>query len=206
MQDEREPTGAVRRFRRRPVRDVDHGAACVRIPSGVVDWPARSGADRVRASGVHFRDGPGDGVRAIRADTLTRLHRRSDRRSRGKPDTRAVVIKPEPHPNPYPAARPGPALGADRREPQVPLDIGKQFSYDCPPGGLLYRVWGTGSYTSDSSICTAAVHRGLITVEGGGPVVIEIRPGQDSYRGTRRHGVTSRAWLQPWPRSFVFVE
>jgi hypothetical protein len=82
---------------------------------------------------------------------------------------------------------------------------GERYPYDCPPGGSLLPLWGTGVYTDDSSVCTAAVHRGLITLEVGGTVTIEIRRGRDSYRGTRRNGVTSQRWLEPWRGSFTFV-
>ena len=82
---------------------------------------------------------------------------------------------------------------------------GERYAYDCPSGGSLLPLWGTRVYTDDSSVCTAAVHRGLITLEDGGTVTIEIRRGRDSYRGTSRNGVISQAWLEPWPGSFVFV-
>ena len=57
--------------------------------------------------------------------------------------------------------------------------------------GPVGSVWGTGTYTDDSSICTAAVHAGVITPDDGGTVVIEIAPGQSSYQGSTAHGVTS---------------
>jgi LCCL domain len=83
--------------------------------------------------------------------------------------------------------------------------VGERYAFDCPPGGMLFPVFGTRLYTSDSSVCSAAVHWGLITVELGGLVVIEIRPGHEAYRGTRRHGVMSRDSGRR-PRSFRFVE
>jgi len=82
---------------------------------------------------------------------------------------------------------------------------GQRFSFRCPGGGALSsRLWGTDVYTDDSSICTAAVHAGLITVARGGTVAIEIRPGQGSYRGTSRNGVNSSDY-GAWRGSFVFV-
>lgn len=83
--------------------------------------------------------------------------------------------------------------------------IGERFVYLCPPGGRLSTpVWGTGLYTDDSSVCTAAVHAGVITPGQGGKVTIEIRPGARSYYGSRRNGVSSRSY-GAFVGSFVFV-
>ena len=69
--------------------------------------------------------------------------------------------------------------------------VGDSRTLDCSPGGPIASVWGTGVYTSDSSICTAAVLEGLITVADGGVVVVEVVDGEDSYRGSTANGVTS---------------
>jgi hypothetical protein len=53
---------------------------------------------------------------------------------------------------------------------------GQRFTYECPPGFQLRAVWGTDMYAEESSICTAAVHMGIIRREAGGTVTIEIRP------------------------------
>lgn len=82
---------------------------------------------------------------------------------------------------------------------------GQRFSYDCPANGTTAGLWGTDTYTDDSSVCTAAVHAGLITVEQGGPVTIEILPGQKSYRGSDRNGVTSDSYVH-WFGSYSFVQ
>ena len=82
---------------------------------------------------------------------------------------------------------------------------GQRVSYACPAGGTATSVWGTDIYTDDSSVCTAAVHVGLITPASGGTVVIEIRPGQASYQGSERNGITSRNWGS-WSGSFVVVD
>ena len=84
-------------------------------------------------------------------------------------------------------------------------NIGQRFTFYFPPGGTISsRVWGTDVYTYDCSIASAAVHAGLITTRNGGTVTIEIRPGQSSYTGSVRHGVTSSNW-GPYGGSFVFV-
>ncbi len=82
---------------------------------------------------------------------------------------------------------------------------GQRFQFVCPPNGTVSsRVWGTDVYTDDSSICTCAVHAGLINAAAGGAVTIEIRQGASSYQGSSRHGVTSQSY-NAWDGSFVFV-
>jgi len=73
----------------------------------------------------------------------------------------------------------------------VPFEVGKTHDFKCPAKGRESTIWGTDIYTADSSICTAAVHAGKITIESGGPVTIELRPGESSYRGTTRNGIKS---------------
>lgn len=68
---------------------------------------------------------------------------------------------------------------------------GTRVTVRCSANGTLGGVWGSGPYTDDSSVCSAAVHAGLITVAKGGTVVIEIAPGRESYQGSTAHGVTS---------------
>lgn len=50
------------------------------------------------------------------------------------------------------------------------LDVGSTFTLTCEPDGTPGEVWGTGPYADDSSLCTAAVHAGRITVQQGGTV------------------------------------
>jgi hypothetical protein len=80
---------------------------------------------------------------------------------------------------------------------------GRLVAFACPPDGELRTVWGTDVYTDDSSVCSAAVHAGLISVEDGGRVVVEIAPGEESYEGSERNGVTSTDY-GPWDGSFTF--
>ncbi len=87
----------------------------------------------------------------------------------------------------------------------VPGDAGTQSLFVCPAKGTLDQpVWGTDTYTDDSAVCVAAVHTGAITVDDGGFVTIEIRPGLDSYAGSTRNGVTSEDFGS-WDRSFAIV-
>lgn len=54
-------------------------------------------------------------------------------------------------------------------------------------------VWGSGTYTADSDLCRAALHAGAIGL-GGGVVNVTSAPGQSSYAGTTRNGVTTNSW------------
>jgi hypothetical protein len=71
---------------------------------------------------------------------------------------------------------------------------GKRIAYNCPAKGSIGTVWGSGPYTTDSSVCTAAVHGGWISLDDGGRVVIEIKAGQDQYDGSEQHGIVTTAY------------
>lgn len=81
-------------------------------------------------------------------------------------------------------------------------DVGQSYKFQCPENGSESAVWGSDIYTADSSICTAAVHAGIITLEKGGVVTIEFRPGRSVYGSTDRHGVKSNTYGE-YPHSFV---
>lgn len=80
---------------------------------------------------------------------------------------------------------------------------GTSFVHQCPPGGSFGSVWGSGPYTDDSSICTAAVHAGRIQQAAGGAVTVFIHPGRASYPGSAANGVTSSTFAS-YPGSFAF--
>ena len=80
---------------------------------------------------------------------------------------------------------------------------GQTLTLACAPGGTVHSVWGSDIYTSDSSICTAGVHSGLISLERGGTVTVELRPGRSIYGCSERNGVTTSAYGS-YQHSFVF--
>ena len=63
-------------------------------------------------------------------------------------------------------------------------------------------MWGKGPFTDDSSVCTAAVFAGRITLERGGVVRVRVAPGRPSYEGDTRNGVTTRTFAT-FPGSFL---
>ena len=86
---------------------------------------------------------------------------------------------------------------------QVKQDTGLVYKFECPKDGTPVAVWGSDIYTTDSSVCTAAVHAGKITLADGGEVTIEMRPGRSMYGGTTRNGITTSTYGQ-YPNSYVF--
>jgi hypothetical protein len=87
----------------------------------------------------------------------------------------------------------------------INLAHGAQAVVTCPAGCTSSQsVWGTGVYTDDSSICRAAIHAGLISVDRGGTVTVIARPGRSSYQGSTANGVTTSNYGS-WSRSFEFL-
>lgn len=92
--------------------------------------------------------------------------------------------------------------------------IGQRYTYLCPANVKLYDgVYGNdaGAYYTGSSICSAAIHAGVITQAQGGQITIEIKPAvSTSYTASgERNGVTPRSMVfndQKDNGSFVFIK
>lgn len=69
----------------------------------------------------------------------------------------------------------------------------KSFAVVCPVNCKMGSVWGSDVYTTDSAICVAAVHAGVIG-DNGGPVKVTLKPGKPKYNGSSRNGVTTNQW------------
>lgn len=82
-------------------------------------------------------------------------------------------------------------------------DPGTEITVTCPAGCTSASVWGTGTYSDDSGVCTAAIHAGALT-SAGGTVRIRIAPGESSYPASTANGVSTSSWGS-WGRSFVFI-
>jgi hypothetical protein len=78
----------------------------------------------------------------------------------------------------------------------------QRFQMVCPPNGTAARIWGSTIYSDDSSICTAAVHYGQITLQSGGAIGFEPRIGENIYRAVLSNGIQSESY-GPWQGSFV---
>ncbi|GAB5494596.1 MAG: hypothetical protein Phog2KO_48110 [Phototrophicaceae bacterium] len=71
---------------------------------------------------------------------------------------------------------------------------GDSFAVTCPEDGEVSSIWGTEIYTSDSSMCTAAAHMGLIDLEDGGSFVVTFLEGQEEYEGTEQNDIETSSW------------
>jgi hypothetical protein len=60
--------------------------------------------------------------------------------------------------------------------------------------GAAGIVWGTDLYTTDSAVAAAAVHAGVLKIGQTGVIKVTILPGQLSYAGTERNGITTNVW------------
>lgn len=81
--------------------------------------------------------------------------------------------------------------------------LGSVLHFTCGPNAEpLATIWGVGPYTSDSPVCAAAQHRGLVTGAGGNVTVVITGP-QDNYASSTAYGVTSSSY-PAWPRSYTF--
>jgi hypothetical protein len=85
--------------------------------------------------------------------------------------------------------------------PSNALNVTESMQCVCPATHLTGGVWGTGTYTADSDICTAARHLGVIGQEGG-LIQVLLSGGQQSYSGSEQNGITTWDWGS-YDRSFT---
>ena len=84
--------------------------------------------------------------------------------------------------------------------------VGQRFAFECPEQTKKAKkksVYGTNVYSSDSPICVAALHAGVIERDGG-RVTVQLNPGVDRYVGSKKNGVSSQS-RPATRRSFVFI-
>lgn len=75
------------------------------------------------------------------------------------------------------------------------VKVGGKYECMCWPEEIKKKasVWGDKIYTSDSSICRAAKHAGVVDKEGKRVTVAAVA-GCEKYKGKKRHGVKSSGW------------
>jgi len=85
--------------------------------------------------------------------------------------------------------------------------IGQDFGYACPPNGKSGAVFGSDTYgiVSQTSICTAAVHSGLITFKSGGNVTIRIIRHKGVLLSTDRNNIVSYSANSGNSIAFIFL-
>ena len=82
-------------------------------------------------------------------------------------------------------------------------DPGSIFLINCPESCIEQKgtIWGSGIYTSDSSICRAAIHSGVLQNMGGLIQMVKM-PGLNRYESSTNRYITSTVY-GGWPKSFV---
>ena len=103
-----------------------------------------------------------------------------------------------------------PEIGWSSRPSSMGIDkaknVGKTYNFFCQSAesDLIHApIWGTNVYTSNSGICSTAVHSGMISIEGG-LVSIEVLEGQEFYTGSKKNGVESEDHIDT-SLSYTFV-
>jgi hypothetical protein len=92
------------------------------------------------------------------------------------------------------ATDPGPSVAAPSEDDHCPskfsqLSTAGERTCVCPPS-KEGKVWGSGIYTGESSLCRAAVHAGAIPMQGG-KVQVRAAPGCRSYLGSTNNDVST---------------
>ena len=87
----------------------------------------------------------------------------------------------------------------------------EEYTCTCGPGpypdpeGFIGDVFGSAPYSSNSDVCRAALHAGVIGPEGGEVTAISVPPPEDEPRGSTAHGVTSLSMgSNHWDVAFTF--
>jgi len=81
------------------------------------------------------------------------------------------------------------SMGIDKKK-----NIGNTYDFYCQAAteDLIHApIWGTNFYTSNSGICSTAVHSGMISEEGG-IITLELLEGQEFYTGSKKNGLESK--------------
>jgi hypothetical protein len=104
---------------------------------------------------------------------------------------------PPPSDGPLVVSGCGPQLGQipSLAHGRISVNVGSVFQVACPAGCQQHPspIWGTDAYTGDSGVCSAAVHAGAVSPDGG-VVTVRVEPPLAAYEGSKRNGVGSLSW------------
>ena len=100
-----------------------------------------------------------------------------------------VASNPDPEPPSQPEILPDPQSGVAGYRGQHDTVLYFEIT-----GDLGGSIWGTGVYTDDSTLGTAAVHAGILEVGETAIVKVTILPGQESYESTEQNSVVSQSY------------
>ncbi|MFO0811165.1 MAG: LCCL domain-containing protein [Gemmataceae bacterium] len=96
-----------------------------------------------------------------------------------------------------------PPVAAPRNLENFNEQVGQKFAFQTT-GSLTGDIWGTGVYSTDSALATAAVHAGVLAPHQQGIVRVRIVSPPATFQPTVRNGVTSRTF-ESWPVGFEFL-
>lgn len=100
--------------------------------------------------------------------------------------------------------------GKENKEPKP--NPGNLFSYNnkinetmtfTVTGKIGGNVWGTGTYTNDSDLASAAVHSGVLKDGETKAVTVTIVMSPETFAGSSANGVTSSDWPQAFPAAYT---
>ena len=94
------------------------------------------------------------------------------------------------------------SMGLDKKK-----NADQKYKFECQsaPEDLIHApIWGTKVYTSNSGICSAAVHSGIVDPEEGGIITVKLVKGRNFYTGSKKNDVKSEDHAAT-NMSFVFV-
>ena len=83
-----------------------------------------------------------------------------------------------------------PASAADFKE-------GKLYTCSCPAEVQADTVYGSGTYSMDSHICTAALHAGALQRGAAGRVNVQMVPSPEVFKSVTQNGIKS----EPYPQA-----
>lgn len=78
----------------------------------------------------------------------------------------------------------------------------QSLTCSCAASQMTGTVWGSGPYTTDSSVCAAALHAGAIA-KTGGTVTVQATVGCTTYTSSKNNSISTTAY-GPWSASFYF--
>lgn len=96
-----------------------------------------------------------------------------------------------------------PQVCPDNMRSYSALAPGEPFQCTCQPGQFRGNVWGSDRYTTDSSVCRAALHAGAVAPDGG-VVTLYKAAGCTVFVGSSRNGVSTGRW-GPYAQTFTFA-
>ena len=94
------------------------------------------------------------------------------------------------------------SMGLDTKD-----NTNQKYKFNCQsaPEDLVHApIWGSKVYTTNSGICSAAVHAGVVVPEEGGIITVKLVKGKNFYTGSNKNNVKSKDHAAT-NMSFVFI-